>query len=73
MSGYSSESEDQPREILDLNRDFFIKNSEPHERAKLHEIMPMLNGAKGGGGVAVRPVPDPESVMQAKTAMGNKR
>lgn len=72
MAHYDSESEDQPRTVLSILGDFTIVNSEPRMVLKLDKLAEVASQVVGPGGVmAVRPVPDPQSVAHAKRIMGS--
>lgn len=71
-----SESEDNPRRVLDTNSDFFLHNAEPRLTFKLHEFRPMVEDENGNwiplpGVFSVRPVPSPPIVQRVQAAMGN--
>jgi ribonuclease HI len=71
--GYDSENEDQPREVLDLTRDFTLKDSSI--RFKLWEFNPTLPDGTpfppGSVLFSLHPVPDAATVSLVKAAMGN--
>ncbi|KAH6855171.1 ribonuclease H-like domain-containing protein [Chaetomium sp. MPI-CAGE-AT-0009] len=71
-----SESEDNPRRVLDTDGDFTLRNAEPGFTFKLHEFHPMVEDKNGKmiplpGVFAVRPVPSPAIVQRVRAAMGN--
>ncbi|KAJ7085214.1 ribonuclease H-like domain-containing protein [Mycena belliarum] len=75
---YDSESEDQPRMITDVMGDFtFLGQSDTAKTFKLQDqTRAPVQTADGGWTpvqaiLAVRPVPDPQTVIYAKSAMGN--
>ncbi|CAH0053559.1 unnamed protein product [Clonostachys solani] len=70
MAQHDSDEDDQPRMILDRRGDFTIINSEPQTRFKIGELA-ALGAQMAGGVLAVRPIPNPQSVAHAKDAMGN--
>lgn len=71
MAHYDSESEDQPRTVLSVLGDFTIVDCEPQMVLKLHELAELQRQLGAGGVLAVRPVPDPQSVARAKRNMGS--
>ncbi|KAH7013366.1 ribonuclease H-like domain-containing protein [Ilyonectria destructans] len=71
MAHYDSESEDQPRTVLSVLGDFTIVDSEPRMVLKLHELAEVARQFGPGGVMAVRPVPDLQSVARAKRIMGS--
>ncbi|KAJ7075950.1 ribonuclease H-like domain-containing protein [Mycena belliarum] len=75
---YDSESEDQPRTVADVAGDFrILGDSDPANAFKLQDFkLPQVQTADGRwvpfeGVLAFRPVPDPQTVIHAKSSMGN--
>ncbi|KAJ7612724.1 ribonuclease H-like domain-containing protein [Roridomyces roridus] len=73
---YDSESEDQPREVLDVDGDFVVKDSDLAGSFKLRDFKPMVQDRDGkmipfSGVISLRPVPDPQTVSHAQSVMGN--
>jgi ribonuclease HI len=71
-----SESEDNPRRVLDTHGDFTLHNAEPPYTFKLHNFNPMVALGNGttvpfAGVISVRPVPSPAVVQRVRAAMGN--
>ncbi|KAI1398946.1 ribonuclease H-like domain-containing protein [Hypoxylon fuscum] len=77
VAGDESEDENQPRIVLDLNRDFVLANSEPQTVFKLPEFNPRLQLPSGelipcdGITFTFHPVPYPADVARAMEAMGH--
>ncbi|KAJ6506469.1 ribonuclease H-like domain-containing protein [Mycena vulgaris] len=76
MSGteYDSESEDQPRKVIDVLGDFTVMDH-PSNAFKLHGFNPKVQTPDGKwipfqGILPIRPVPEPQAVAYAKAAMG---
>jgi hypothetical protein len=70
-----SESEDNPRRVLDTDGDFVL-NADPSFTFKLHDFHPMVEDGNGNmipfsGVLSVRPVPSPAIVQRVRAAMGN--
>lgn len=73
---YDSESEDNPRRVLDTDGDFTLLNAEPGFTFKLRDFKPMVKDKNGNmipfpGVLSVRPVPSPAIVQRVRAAMGN--
>jgi ribonuclease HI len=71
-----SESEDNPRRVLDTDGDFTLRNAEPSFTFKLHDFHPMVEVGNGNmiplsGVLAGRPGPSPATVQRVRAAMGN--
>ncbi|KAK3896982.1 putative rnase h domain protein [Staphylotrichum tortipilum] len=71
-----SESEDNPRRVLDTDGDFTVRNAEPSFTFKLHDFHPMVEDENGNmipfpGVLSPCPVPPPAIVQRVRSAMGN--
>ncbi|KAJ7276927.1 ribonuclease H-like domain-containing protein [Mycena rebaudengoi] len=73
---YDSESEDQPRTVIDMLGDFTMLNDSTNTTFKLQGFNPQVQAADGTwipfpGVIAVRPVPEPQAVTHSKSVMGD--
>jgi len=71
-----SESEDNPRRVLDTDGDFTLLGADPSFTFKLHDFHPMVEDENGNltplpGVFSPRPVPSPALVQSIRVAMGN--
>jgi len=71
-----SESEDNPRRVLDTDGDFTLLGADPSFTFKLHNFRPMVEDGNGNmvplrGVIAPRPVPSPAVVQRVRAAMGS--
>ncbi|KAJ7192295.1 ribonuclease H-like domain-containing protein [Mycena pura] len=73
---YDSESEDQPRKVIDVQGNFTVLNSTYTETFKLQDFNPRVQAPDGTwipfpGVIALRPVPEPQAVAHAESVMGH--
>jgi hypothetical protein len=73
---YDSESEDQPRTVIDMLGDFTMLNDSTNTTFKLQGFNPQVQAADGTwipfpGVIAVRPVPELQAVTHSKSVMGD--
>ncbi|KAJ7454511.1 ribonuclease H-like domain-containing protein [Mycena latifolia] len=73
---YDSESEDQPRTVIDVLGNFTILGDSTNNTFKLQDFNPQVQARDGTwitfpGVIAIRPVPEPQAVTHAKSVMGD--
>ncbi|CAH0023959.1 unnamed protein product [Clonostachys rhizophaga] len=70
MAHYDSEEDDQPRKICDRRGDLTLVDCQPQVRIKMDQLA-ALQAQMPGFLFAARPIPSPQSITNAKDAMGN--